>query len=119
MSDVLTAALPPGARLRSELDLGKMWPPFLVWLAVTGCTLGLGWIVVSGQFFKLIINSTCIVDARGAVLGRFHCDYDMEPRLPQIVLWIVISIFTLGIGLLFYSFRAARGALQATEVEWT
>ena len=32
-----------GLRLRSQLDLGKIWPDFLVWLAVSVATLGLGW----------------------------------------------------------------------------
>jgi hypothetical protein len=105
-------------RLRSELDLGKVWPSFLVWLAVSICTLGLGWIVVSGQFFRLILNTTTVVDADGRRLGRLHCDYDVEAHLGRIALWVLVSIGTLGIGLLFYSFHAARQAIDATSVAW-
>ena len=32
--------------------------------------------------------------------------------------WLVICILTLGVGLLFYSFYAARAALDHTSVEW-
>lgn len=105
-------------RLRSELDLGEVWPSFLVWLVVSVCTLGLGWIVVSGHFFRLILNTTVITDAEGRRLGRLHCDYDMDGRLAQVVLWVAVSIVTLGVGLLFYSFRAAQRAIDATTVEW-
>ena len=105
-------------RLQSELDLAEVWPSFLVWLAVSVCTLGLGWIVVSGHFFRLILNTTAIVDPAGRRLGRLHCDYDMDGRLGQVVLWVAVSIATLGIGLLFYSFRAAQRAIDATTVEW-
>jgi uncharacterized membrane protein YjgN (DUF898 family) len=123
MQSAVRLAFGPGlatgaTRLRSELDLGKVWPSFLVWLAVSVCTLGLGWIVVSGHFFRLILNSTSVVDANGQRLGRLHCDYDVEARMGRIVLWVVISIVTLGIGLLFYSFHAARRAIDATSVEW-
>jgi energy-converting hydrogenase Eha subunit E len=106
------ARLPAGARLKNELDLGRIWPSFLVWLVVTGCTLGLGWLVVSGHFFRAIINSTRIVGPNGEVLGRLSCDYDAERRMGPIVLWVAVSIATLGVGLLFYSFQAARAALE-------
>jgi hypothetical protein len=112
------ASLPAGARLHNELDLRRIWPSFLVWLIVTGCTLGLGWLVVSGHFFRSVINSTRIVGPNGELLGRLACDYDAEKRLAPIVLWIVVSIVTLGVGLLFYSFYAARAALDVTVVEW-
>ena len=111
-------ALPPGTRLRSDLTLGTVWPSFLVWLAVSVCTLGLGWIVVSGHFFRLILNTTTIVDPSGRRIGRLICDYDVEADLRRIVLWVLVSIATLGIGLLFYSFHAARQAIDATAVEW-
>ena len=109
----------PGAtRLRSDLDLGQVWPAFLVWLVVSVCTLGLGWIVVSGHFFRLILNSTAVVDPKGNRLGRLHCDYDVEAHMGQVALWVVVSVVTLGVGLLFYSFHAARRAIDATHVEW-
>jgi uncharacterized membrane protein YjgN (DUF898 family) len=123
MESAVRLAYGPGlatgaTRLKSELDLAKVWPSFLVWLAVSVCTLGLGWIVVSGHFFRLILNTTAVVDADGHRLGRLHCDYDVEPRMAWIVLWVAVSIVTLGIGLLFYSFHAARRAIDATSVEW-
>jgi len=114
----VAAGVPAGMRLSNELDLGKVWPSFLVWLAVSICTIGLGWIVVSGHFFKLLINATVVVGPTGKRLGRLHCDYDVEKDLGHIARWLVICIATLGIGLLFYSFHAGRAALSATVVEW-
>lgn len=109
---------PTPVRLRSELDLGQVWPAFLVWLAVSVCTLGLGWIVVSGHFFRLILNSTAVLDAEGNRLGRLSCSYDVEADMGRIALWVVVSVLTLGIGLLFYSFHAARNAIDATTIAW-
>lgn len=110
--------LPSTMRLRSELDLGKVWPSFLVWLVVSVCTLGLGWIVVSGHFFRLILNSTAVVDADGNRRGTLRCDYDVEAHMGQVAVWVLVSVVTLGVGLLFYSFHAARRAIDATTVEW-
>jgi Family of unknown function (DUF6693) len=109
---------PGNTRLRSELDLREVWPAFLVWLAVSVCTLGLGWIVVSGHFFRLILNSTAVVDAHGNRIGRLHCDYDVEAHIGQVALWVAVSVVTLGVGLLFYSFHAARRAIDSTSVRW-
>jgi hypothetical protein len=115
---VASARMPEAARLRSDLDLRQVWPSFLVWLAVSVCTLGLGWIVVSGHFFRLILNTTTIVDDQGRRLGRLRCDYDVETGMGRIALWVAVSIATLGVGLLFYSFHAARRAIDATTVAW-
>lgn len=116
--DLGTGMAPGSTRLRSELDLRQVWPAFLVWLVVSVCTLGLGWIVVSGHFFRLILNSTAVVDAHGNRLGRLHCDYDVEAHMGQVALWVLVSIVTLGIGLLFYSFHAARRAIDSTSIHW-
>ncbi|MDA8250354.1 MAG: hypothetical protein M0Z28_14435 [Rhodospirillales bacterium] len=110
--------VPAGARLRSDLDVRKVWPSFLVWLLVSVCTLGLGWIVVSGHFFRLLLNSTLIVDAEDNRIGRLECDYDVEADPVRILRWVLLSVATLGIGLLFYSFRAGKLALSATRVVW-
>ena len=109
---------PKGARLRSDLDLRLVWPSFLVWLLVSVCTLGLGWIVVSGHFFKMLLNSTVIVDENDVPVGRLVCDYDVEADVVRIVRWVLLCIVTCGLGLLFYSFRAGKLALSATEVVW-
>jgi hypothetical protein len=46
------------------------------------------------------------------------CSYDVEREMRLVVIWLLICIATLGVGLLFYSFHAARAALAATEIEW-
>jgi hypothetical protein len=110
--------VPDNLRLRSDLDVRVVWPNFLVWLAVSICTLGFGWIVVSGHFFKMLLNSCVIVDEHDTPLGRLVCDYDVESDIPRILRWALLSLVTLGAGLLFYSFRAGKLALSATKVEW-
>jgi hypothetical protein len=111
-------AVMAGLRLRSRMDLGKVWPEFLVWLAVSVCTLGLGWLVVAGHFFRAVINSVELTDAAGTPVGRLVCRHDVEKDTGALVRWLLICIATLGVGLLFYSFAAARAAMNHTEVEW-
>lgn len=110
--------VPSGTRLRSDLDVRVVWPNFLVWLLVSALTLGLGWIVVSGHFFKMLINSTVIIDDHDVPIGRLVCDYDVESDVVRIVRWVLLCIVTAGLGLLFYSFRAGKLALSATRIEW-
>ncbi len=110
--------LPPGTQLRSDLDVRLVWPNFIVWLLISACTLGLGWIVVSGHFFKMLLNSTVIVDENDVPVGRLVCDYDVEADVMRIVRWVLLCIITGGLGLLFYSFRAGKLALSATRIVW-
>jgi len=114
----MDTALLTGMRLRSRMDLARVWPDFLVWLAVSVVTLGLGWLVVAGHFFRLVINSIEVVDPSGAPVGRLVCDYDVEKGTGALFAWLLICIATLGIGLLFYSFHAARAAANHTRIEW-
>ncbi len=46
------------------------------------------------------------------------CRYDVESGTGPLLRWLVICVLTLGVGLLFYSFAAARAAMNHTEVEW-
>lgn len=105
-------------KFRNDMRLGEVWMQFFVWLLVSVCTLGLGWIIVSGHFFKLVINFTRLEDAAGRTVGRLRCEYDVEREMRLVVIWLLVCIATLGLGLLFYSFHAARAALNATEIEW-
>jgi len=114
----VTVAEMTGMRLRSRLDLTRVWPDFLVWLAVSVFTLGLGWLVVAGHFFRSVINSVEVTGDDGAAVGRLVCDYDVERSTGDLLRWLLICIATLGVGLLFYSFHAARAALDHTRVEW-
>ena len=105
-------------QLRSRLDLSQVWPDFLVWLAVSVFTLGLGWLVVAGHFFRRVIDSCEVLDSDGVPVGRLVCTFDVEKRTGELARWLVICIVTLGVGLLFYSFHAAREAMNHTKVEW-
>jgi hypothetical protein len=89
-----------------------------VWLAVSVATLGLGWLVVAGHFFRSVINSVEVTGASGQRVGRLVCDYDVERSTAELLRWLAISVATLGVGLLFYSFFAARAAMNHKRVEW-
>ena len=112
------SAAPANTRFVNDMKLSEVWVPFLVWLMVSVVTLGLGWIIVSGHFFKLVVNQTRLIDAEGATIGRLVCDYDVEREMRLVVIWLIVCIATCGVGLLFYSFHAARAVLNATEIAW-
>lgn len=112
-------ALGAGMRLKNEMALRDAWLPFAVWLLLSVVTFGLGWLIVSGHFFKFVIERTVVVDAAGVPVGRLVCRYDVEDRMAVLGWWLLACIVTCGVALLFYSFHAARSALDATEIEWS
>jgi len=95
-----------------------VWPRLFGWFAVTVCTLGLAWLLVAGQFYKLLIDSTVVIGPGGRRLGRLRCHARMRAAPARLARWSVLSVVTLGAGLVFYSVAVAREALDATVVEW-
>ena len=50
------------------------------------------WIIVSGHFFKLVINFTRLEDASGRTVGRLVCSYDVEREMRLVVIWLLVVV---------------------------
>ena len=64
-----------------------------------------GWgLLFAYSFSKFIINRTELIDLHG-VTHKLKCDVDLFGSIGHIILWIIISILTLGLGYIFYFYK--------------
>lgn len=106
-----------GYRLKSTLGLGEMVGQLLVWLLLSIVTLGLALFFLPYFLLKLPINRTLLLNGEGRVVGRLRVDVSFGDILGHMLIWLVISIVTLGLGYIVYWYYVLRRLLNATVVE--
>ncbi|HHB82668.1 MAG TPA: hypothetical protein ENK61_04260 [Devosia sp.] len=105
-----------GLRLDCQYSLTEAIGFIIIWLIISVVTLGIGSFFAIYYFYKTIINKTFVTDRTGAEVGRLSCDLNLGEVIGHVVIWILITIVTLGIGLLFYMFRTFRMCLNKTSI---
>ena len=106
-----------GYKLKSTLGLGEMVGQLLVWLLLSIVTLGLALFFLPYYLLKLPINRTLVVNAEGRVVGRLRVDVTFADILGHMLIWLVLSIVTLGLGYIVYWYYVLRRLLNATVIE--
>ena len=114
-----TAGYAPGAiRLNCKIALWEMVGHILLWVLLIIVTVGIAAFFFPYSLQKMIINNTELVDRRGEPVGRLSCDYSVVSSIGHVVLWILLTIVTLGIAFFFYIYRVNRVVMNATEVQY-
>lgn len=102
--------------LKCEYSLLSAILYIILWVIISALTLGLGLYFATYYFYRAIINKTYVVNANGERIGRLQCELGLGGMFGHILLWIVITVLTLGIGLIFYMFRTLRLCLSKTRM---
>lgn len=105
-----------GLRLDCNYSLMEAIGFLIIWLVITIITFGIGSFFAIYYFYKTILNKTYVVDRSGTEVGRLNCDLNLSEIIGHIFVWILITIVTLGIGLVFYAFRTFRMCLNRTNI---
>ena len=87
----------------------------LLWLILSFLTIGIALFFLPYSFSKFIINRTLIIEADGSK-RRMQCNTNIFGEIWHIILWIVITILTLGFGYLFYTYKVWNYSLNNTEI---
>ena len=103
-------------RLKADVAIFDIIGHLLLWLILSIITLGVALFFFPYSFSKFIINSTSIIDGSG-VSRKLNCNIDLFSNIGHVILWIVISVLTLGLGFIFYFYRVWNYALNNTVVE--
>jgi len=102
--------------LKCEYSLLSAILYIILWVIISALTLGLGLYFATYYFYRAIINKTYVVNANGERIGRLQCELGLGGMFGHILLWIAITVLTLGIGLIFYMFRTLRLCLSKTRM---
>lgn len=103
-------------RLKANIGILDILGHLIIWLVLSLITLGIALFFFPYSFSKFIINRTSMIDENGAE-RKMNCDIDLFGNLGHVILWILITIITLGIGYIFYFYRVWNYALNHTDVK--
>lgn len=86
------------------ISVGEIIGHIIVWLLLSLITLGIALFFYPYSLAKLILNNTSVIEEDGRH-RQVSCNVSMFSQLSHVIIWILISIVTLGIGYLFYFYK--------------
>lgn len=90
----------------------------VLWVLLIIVTVGIAAFFYGYSLLKLVINHTELTDRRGDPIGRLRCEYSVTSSIGHVLLWILLTIVTLGIAFIFYIYRVNRVVMNETTVEY-
>lgn len=109
--------IPRGSKLKCHISVVDIIVNGLVWLLLSIVTLGLAFFFYIYYFNRFVINKTDITDAGGKVIGTLKCNLTFGDIFGHAILWILLTIITLGLGVFFYFYKALAFIVSKTEVD--
>lgn len=103
-------------QLKSELGAFEVLGHLIVWVLLTIITFGLAMFVFPYYMQRFIISKTFAYDGEGRKVGRLVCTIDLASMIGNIILWILISIITFGIGYLVFLYKITAHCMTHTKV---
>jgi uncharacterized membrane protein YjgN (DUF898 family) len=106
----------PSMNLKADVAIMDIIGHIVLWLLLGLITFGIAMMFFPYSFSKFIINRTSLVDDSGAE-RKMRCNIDLFSDLGHVIIWMLISIVTLGIGYIFYFYRVWNYALNNTSID--
>ena len=103
-------------RLRNDFSVGDAIGYSILWIILVICTLGLALFVLPYYFTKTVINKTAVLDDRGAEIGRLSCNLTLGTMIGNAIIWLLLTLVTLGLAYLVYVWRVNRIVLSETSI---
>ncbi len=91
-----------GNRLQCDYTVGEAIGQLIIWLILVVLTLGLAAFILPYYFLKAPINRTSLIDRDGAIVGRLHVDVDFVDIVGHALVWLLLTVLTLGLAYLIY-----------------
>lgn len=104
-----------GNGLKCEYSVGEAIGQLIIWIVLIVITLGLALIVLPYYFLKGPINKTFVVDHNGQKLARLQVDVNLSEIIGHAIIWLILSIVTLGFAYLV-SWPAVMKKMLSTTV---
>lgn len=103
-----------GQRLRCDFGLAEALGQLLIWVVLTVLTFGLALFVLPYYFLKAPINKTYVLDAAGNAVGRLSVDVGFADILGHAIIWLVLTLLTLGLAYFVYWQSVVKRLMNAT-----
>ncbi|MGM0832928.1 MAG: DUF6693 family protein [Pseudomonadota bacterium] len=103
--------------IKANLSILDIIGHLLIWLILTIITFGIALFFFPYSFARFVINRTSVVDSATGVERKMVCDINIFSNIGHIILWMIISILTFGLGYIFYFYRVWNYALSNARVQ--
>lgn len=103
--------------MKIQADVGTLdiLGHLIIWFIIILITFGIGAFFFAYSFSKFIINRSTLIDDQGNS-REMVCNTDMFGNIGHIIIWIIISILTLGLGYAFYFYKVWNYSLNNTTI---
>ena len=103
--------------IKADLSILDIIGHLLIWVLLTIITFGIALFFFPYSFGLFEINRTSVVDNATGVERKMVCDINIFSNVGHIILWMVISFLTLGLGYIFYFYRVWNYALNNSRLQ--
>ncbi|BCB07095.1 MAG: DUF6693 family protein [Halomonas venusta] len=103
--------------IKANLSILDIIGHLLIWVVLTIITFGIALFFFPYSFSRFVINRTSVVDTATGVERKLVCDINIFSNIGHIILWMIISVLTLGLGYIFYFYRVWNYALNNSRVQ--
>lgn len=103
-------------KVKADLSILDIIGHLIVWVVLIIITFGIALFFFPYSFSRFVINRTSVVDPAG-VERKMVCDINLFSNIGHIILWMLISLVTFGLGYIFYFYRVWNYALNNSRVE--
>lgn len=103
--------------MKIQADVGTLdiLGHLIIWFIIILITFGIGAFFFAYSFSKFIINRSTLIDDQGNS-REMVCNTDMFGNIGHIIIWMIISILTLGLGYAFYFYKVWNYSLNNTTI---
>lgn len=91
-----------GYRLECEFTVSAAIGQLIIWLILALVTFGLALFVLPYYFVRAPINRSYLLDPAGRKVARLSCEVTLADNIGHVILWILLTIVTLGLAYLVY-----------------
>jgi uncharacterized membrane protein YjgN (DUF898 family) len=105
-----------GHKLKCDFSVGEAIGQLIIWILLSIITLGLALFVLPYYFVKAPINRTSLVDGTGRKVARLHVDVGFGDILGHALVWLLLTIMTLGLAYLVYWPAVIKRVLNAVVI---
>lgn len=105
-----------GYKLKCEFSVGEAIGQLVIWVLLSVVTLGLALFVLPYYFVKAPINRTSLIDGTGHKVARLHVDVSFGDILGHALVWLLLTIVTLGLAYLIYWPAVIKRVLNAVVI---
>ncbi|MBN2761080.1 MAG: hypothetical protein JXQ79_11310 [Rhodobacteraceae bacterium] len=103
-----------GQRFRCDFGFAEALGQLLIWVLLTIVTFGLALFVLPYYFLKAPINKTYVLDSQGNAVARLFVEVGFADILGHAIIWLVLTILTLGLAYFLYWQFVVKRLMNAT-----